>query len=175
MILVLTASFKLRASMVVRSQFTGKMSIWPFKDDEFEKFKFNQTMELEHAKLEIEQTKLKENREIEQTKLKDNREIEHAKLKDNREIEHAKLKQIHEIERSRQLTLVVLSGIFFLLIKQIFIYLRDGILGKKSGNVAIFTSLSVALGQITQGSESVVKFVRWIIPWFYRKIPRKSM
>jgi len=161
MYLLSTASFQLRApKMVPRILSSGKLSAWPFKggNDEFEKLKFNRTMALEYDKMKMAN-------DIERLKIQESTKIEHLKIQESMKIEHLKIDDMakkNNIERFRILVFALLSGVFLFILHQTAIYIRDGFLSKKSGAMAVFAILSIAIGQLTQGMDSIGKFVHWI-------------
>ena len=120
--------------------------VWPFSkelDIEYMKLveakearlakslQFNQTMALQHLKLDQENQKLNQ---------------ENQKLNQTMALEYLKLNQENQK--------VILSICFVVLIvfgfSQCAIYIRDGLLGKKSGELAFYTSISIILNQFTQ-------------------------
>jgi len=96
---------------------------------------FNQTMALQHLKLN------QENQKLNQTMA-----LQHLKLNQTMALEYLKLNQENQK--------VILSICFVVLIvfgfSQCAIYIRDGLLGKKSGELAFYTSISIILNQFTQ-------------------------
>jgi len=188
---------------------SSKLSIWRlnFNGYEFEKFKFNATMELEHLKLkesmdieimkskesmDIEIMKSKESMNIATMKSKESMDIATMKSKDSMDIEIMKLKESMDIatmkskdsmnieimksnerkaidQKNRRfalLQLVVGTALilaFLLLFVQSAVFIRDGLLGKKSSNITIFTFLAVAIAQIMQGMVPAVNFAKWIV------------
>lgn len=123
-------------------------------------------MKLEYAKLrgykDFELLKMKEIREFELLKMKVTRDIELLKIKENQIID----------QKNRRFALLqlvigtVLCIAFQVVVIQSAVLIRDGLLGKKSSN-KIFTFSAVAMAQIAQAMEPVVKFTEWI---FFREL-----
>ena len=131
--------------------------VWPFSkelDIEYMKLveakearlakslQFNQTMALQHLKLNQENQKLNQTMALQHLKL----DQENQKLNQTMALEYLKLNQENQK--------VILSICFVVLIvfgfSQCAIYIRDGLLGKKSGELAFYTSISIILNQFTQ-------------------------
>ena len=136
-------------------QFNQTMALQHLKlDQENQKLnqenqKLNQTMALQHLKLNQENQKLNQTMALQHLKLdQENQKLnqENQKLNQTMALEYLKLNQENQK--------VILSICFVVLIvfgfSQCAIYIRDGLLGKKSGELAFYTSISIILNQFTQ-------------------------
>jgi K+-sensing histidine kinase KdpD len=141
---------------------------------ELEHLKLKESMDIEIMKskesMDIEIMKSKESMNIATMKSKGSMDIATMKSKDSMNIEIMKSNERKAIDQKNPrfalLPLVVGTALilaFLLLFVQSAVFIRDGLLGKKSSNITIFTFLAVAIAQIMQGMVPAVNFAKWIV------------
>ena len=144
-------------------------SVWPFsssKEVDIEKtieymklteekearvaqiLQFNQSMALKH--LELNQSMA-----VKHLELKQSMALKHLELNQSMALKHLELNET-KCHRQRQL---FLSCVIVVLIVvgclQCAIYIRDGLLGKKSGEIALYASISIIVNQLTQSIKAI--------------------
>ena len=115
--------------------------VWPFSKE----------VDIEYMKL----IEAKEARFAQSVQFNQTMALQHLKLNQTMALQHLKLNlQLNQQNKNMYLsfTVVVLIVSGF---SQCSIYIRDGLLGKKSGELAFYTSISIIVNQFTQGIKAI--------------------
>jgi len=125
-----------------------------------EYFKINQTTFLEQLKLENEKIARNETLNLEHLKLENEKIARNETLNlGHLKIENEKIALENE-KRSlniKQLSIIVLIIAIFTSL-QLGIYIRDGLMGKKSGEIALKTIASIVFSQFVQTADVIFKW-----------------
>ena len=144
-------------------------SVWPFsssKEVDIEKT-------IEYMKL----TEEKEARVAQILQFNQSMALKHLELNQSMAVKHLELNQsmalkhleLNETKCHRQRQLFLSCVVVVLIVVgclQCAIYIRDGLLGKKSGEIALYASISIIVNQLMQSVKAI-----WdlgILKWFYK-------
>ena len=121
---------------------------------------FNQSMALKH--LELNQSMALKHLEFNQSMA-----LKHLELNQSMALKHLELNET-KFYRHRQLFLSCVVVVVLIVVGclQCAIYIRDGLLGKKSGEIAFYTSISIIVNQLTQSIKAILDL--GILKSFYK-------
>ena len=162
-------------------------SVWPFsssKEVDIEKtieymklteekearvaqnLQFNQSMALRHLELNKSTAEFNQSMALKHLELNETMALKHLGLNQSMALKHLELNETKG-HQQRQLLLSVFALLLIVFgCSQCAIYIRDGLLGKKSSEIALFTSISFTVNQLLQSVKAI-----WdlgILKWFYK-------
>ena len=133
-------------------------SVWPFsssKEVDIEKT-------IEYMKL----TEEKEARVAQSLQFNQSMALRHLELNQSMSLRHLELNETKG-HHHRQLLLSVFAVLLIVFgCSQCAIYIRDGLLGKKSSEIAFYTSISIIVNQLMQSVKAIWNL--GILKWFYK-------
>ena len=155
-------------------------SVWPFsssKEVDIEKtieymklteekearvaqiLQFNQSMALKHLELNqsmaLKHLELNQSMAVKHLELNQSMALKHLELNQSMALKHLELNET-KCHRQRQLFLSCVVVVLIVVgCLQCAIYIRDGLLGKKSGEIALYASISIIVNQLTQSIKAI--------------------